>query len=55
MFSTVLLPLSEIGGGIYLGWGRFLIQFGNLIVIVVMLALFALALVLPFPGTKRPK
>jgi hypothetical protein len=55
MFSTVLTLLADIGGGTYLGWGNFQIQLGNLIVIVVMLVLFALALVLRFPGSRRSK
>lgn len=38
--------------GIYLGWGSFTIQLGNLIVIVAMILLFALALILPFPGGR---
>ncbi len=46
---------SPISPGIYLGWGNVTIQLGNLIVIVVMLVLFALALVLPFPGGKGRK
>ncbi len=39
--------------GIYLGWGPFVIQLGNLIVIAVMIVLFVLALVLPFPKARR--
>jgi hypothetical protein len=39
--------------GIYVGWGAFQIQLGNLIVIIVMVLLFLLALVLPFPSGKR--
>ncbi|MEA5455392.1 hypothetical protein SPF06_11730 [Sinomonas sp. JGH33] len=38
--------------GIYLGWGSFTIQLGNLLVIVAMLVLFAIALFLPFPGGR---
>ncbi|MET3720349.1 hypothetical protein ABIB27_002206 [Arthrobacter sp. UYEF21] len=41
--------------GIYLGWGNFLIQFGNLIVIVLMIVLFVVALFLPFPRGKGRK
>ncbi|WP_427019444.1 hypothetical protein ACQCSX_22625 (plasmid) [Pseudarthrobacter sp. P1] len=41
--------------GIYVGWGSFLIQFGNLIVIVLMIVLFAAALFLPFPRGKDRK
>ena len=37
-----LASVSELSSpGIYLGWGNFLIQFGNFIVIALMLALFA--------------
>jgi hypothetical protein len=55
MFSTLVSTFTSIGKGTYLGWGNFLIQFGNFIVIVVMLVIFVLALMLPFPGTKRSK
>jgi hypothetical protein len=39
--------------GTYLNWGVIHISLANLVVIVVMLAVFALALFLPFPGRKR--
>jgi large-conductance mechanosensitive channel len=35
-------------------WGWFLISVANLVVIALMLAIFILALVLPFPGRRRP-
>ncbi|MCU1469593.1 MAG: hypothetical protein JWQ39_742 [Glaciihabitans sp.] len=41
--------------GIFLRWGIFSIQLGNLLVIIAMLVLFAVALVLPFPGGRRDK
>ncbi|MHB1234836.1 MAG: hypothetical protein ACYCZK_04090 [Microbacteriaceae bacterium] len=41
--------------GVFLTWGPFMIQLGNLIVIISMLVLFGLALVLPFPGGRRQK
>lgn len=41
--------------GIFLTWGVFGIQLGNLIVIVVMLVLFTVALVVPFPGGGQKK
>lgn len=41
-----------INPGTYFGWGGLTIQSGNLAVIVVMVVLFVLALVLPFPGGK---
>lgn len=34
----------------YLHWGFILISWPNLIVIGIMVVLFALALILPFPG-----
>lgn len=46
---------AKVGAGTYFGWDGFTIQSGNLIVIVVMLVLFILALVLPFPGGKGRK
>lgn len=55
VFSTGMSTFTSIDKGTYLGWGNFLIQFGNFIVIVVMLVIFVLALMLPFPGTKRSK
>jgi large-conductance mechanosensitive channel len=39
----------------YLGWGVFTIQIGNFIIISVMIVLFALALVLPFPAGRKRK
>ena len=37
----------------YVGWGWLQISVPNLIVIIVMLVLFVLALVLPFPRDKH--
>ena len=37
----------------YMHSGWFLISVANLVVILVMLAIFALALVVPFPGSKK--
>ena len=39
--------------GYYLHWGVIQISLANLIVIGLMLAVFGLALVLPFPGRRR--
>ncbi len=41
--------------GRYLHWGVIQISFANLLVIAVMLVLFALALVLPFPKARDPR
>jgi hypothetical protein len=37
----------------YVHSGWFLISFANLAVIVAMIAVFALAIALPFPGAKK--
>jgi hypothetical protein len=34
-------------------WGWFLISIANLVVIALMIAVFVLAIVLPFPGRRR--
>lgn len=53
---TVVNFVSGLGSpGIYVGWGSFQIQLGNLIVILLMIALFILALVLPFPSGRKRK
>lgn len=55
MDTTVnaLTAAARLGAdGIYLGWGSFTVQLGNLIVIIVMILLFVAALFLPFPGGR---
>lgn len=39
--------------GVFLTWGVFGIQLGNLIVIISMFVIFGLALVVPFPRGQR--
>jgi len=39
--------------GTFLHWGVIQISVANLIVIVLMIAVFVAALVLPFPGRKK--
>lgn len=46
---------SGLTPGIFLSWGIFSIQLGNLIVIVAMFVIFALALVVPFPRGRRDR
>ncbi len=41
--------------GRYVHWGVVQISVANLVVIGLMIALFVAALLLPFPGTRRPK
>jgi hypothetical protein len=43
-------PLS--GKAYYLHWGVVQISLANFVIVLVMLALFAAALLLPFPGSK---
>lgn len=47
--------IESVSPGIYLGWGPFVVQLGNLIVIAVMIVLFVVALLLPFPKARRRK
>jgi hypothetical protein len=55
MSGLLLAPDVISAAGIYLGWGSFLIQLGNLIVIILMIVLFVVALFLPFPHGKGRK
>jgi hypothetical protein len=55
MRRLIDLVTSLDSPGIYVGWGSFQIQLGNLIVIISMLVLFVLALVLPFPSGRKRK
>jgi hypothetical protein len=41
--------------GIFLSWGIFSIQLGNLLVILAMFAVFIAALFVPFPGGRPRK
>jgi hypothetical protein len=52
MIASAVFTATE-PAGVFLSWGIFSIQLGNLVVILVMLLLFALALVLPFPRGRR--
>jgi hypothetical protein len=47
-----LVHLNHPAHIIHSGW--FLISVANLVVIALMIAVFVLAIVLPFPGRKRP-
>ena len=55
-----MLDLSLLGAVIDLNgpqrsvhWGRFLMSLANLTVIAVMVAVFVLAIFLPYPGRRR--
>ena len=55
--AALLAPLMENlnGPGHYIDWGPIQISLANLVMIIIGLAIFALALLLPFPkGRKRP-
>jgi hypothetical protein len=43
------------GAGSYVHWGVVQISVTNLIIIGVMLVVFVLAIVLPFPGNRRQR
>lgn len=52
--TQVLAALVDLGGRPrYFHSGWFLISVGNLVVIALMIVVFVLALVLPFPGRDR--
>jgi hypothetical protein len=54
--SLPLLALVHLDGRpryVHSGW--FLISAANLVVIVLMIVVFALAIALPFPGTREKK
>jgi hypothetical protein len=55
MMSLSSLFVDKLSPGIYIGWGDFVIQIGNFVVIVLMFVIFGLALVLPFPRGKDRK
>ena len=48
-------PVNLNHPGSYLHWGFVQISYANLVVIALMLALFGLALVLPFPKGRVPR
>ena len=41
--------------GRYVHWGVIQISVANLVLILIMVAVFAAAILLPFPGTRRRK
>lgn len=55
--TGLIRPLAGVvpmdSPGTFLHWGVIQISVANLVVIILMLVVFALALVLPFPGRKR--
>jgi hypothetical protein len=51
-FAPRLLAVGLNGTGYYIHWGFFQISLANLIVIILMIVVFVLALLLPFPGAR---
>ena len=49
--NSGVIPMDQ--PGTFLHWGVIQISLANLIVIVLMLVVFAVALFAPFPGRKR--
>jgi hypothetical protein len=47
-----LLAVGLNGTGYFIHWGFFQISLANLIVIILMIVVFILALLLPFPGGR---
>jgi hypothetical protein len=50
-FAAGLVSMDNVGP--YLRWGVVQISVANFVVIVLMLVVFAAALVLPFPGARK--
>jgi hypothetical protein len=55
--SLAAAPLASAidlnGPGHYVHWGIVQISWANAVVILLMIVVFVLALVLPFPGTRQ--
>lgn len=54
MFTSLIGAVIDLNGSphyVHSGW--FLISVANLVVIAVMIAVFALAILLPFPGRRK--
>jgi hypothetical protein len=54
-FGVLIAALINLNGsGHYLHWGFVQISVANLVVILLMIAVFVLAILLPFPRRKGP-
>lgn len=54
MVDPIVAALINLGGtGSYLHWGFIEISVANLVVILLMILVFVLAILLPFPGHGR--
>ena len=53
-FATLLGALINLNGnGRYIHWGFIQLSYANFAVIVLMIIVFVLAIILPFPKRKR--
>lgn len=48
-----MLAIGLGGAGYYIHWGFVQLSLANLVVIALMVAVFVLALVIPFPGRRN--
>ena len=55
MSVVTVVPADLNGPGHYVHWGVIQLSVANLVVIGLMILAFVLALVLPFPGGRRPR
>jgi len=53
--TAVMSPINLNHPGRYVHWGVIQISVANLVLILIMVLLFAAAILLPFPGTRRRK
>jgi hypothetical protein len=54
-FGALVAALVNLNGpGRYVNWGFIQISVANLVVILLMVAVFVLAILLPFPRRKEP-
>lgn len=53
--AATLLAINLNGPGHYIELGVIKISVANLVIILIMIALFATAIFLPFPGRRRDK
>jgi hypothetical protein len=52
---STMSPINLNHPGRYVHWGVIQISAANLVLILLMIAIFAAAILLPFPGTRRRK
>ncbi|HET9169647.1 MAG TPA: hypothetical protein VFN97_09425 [Actinospica sp.] len=55
MQTALAAPVNLDGPGHYLNWGVIQISVANLVVVAVMIVIFLLALLLPFPKGRGRK